>query len=188
MSENLEQVSKTDLSKAYEALKSAKEATMIVKMDKKTAEGKLKEEVASAKGFYKKDGTTLDLAKVKMGTLKKAIEVKETGVNKLEEELAIQEEYLADIKNGNITKGFVDSYISKIRLEKETKETEKDVKENLKTTIDSDIVEAIAILVDGDIAQEQERLEDDEGKSKKTKKDNSEIVKLAKEIKKKLGI
>lgn len=184
----IEGISKADLQKAYDVIKDAKESVLIVTEDKKKAENKLKEEVASAKGFYKKDGTTLDLAKVKMKLVKSAIEVKETGVNKLEEEVALQEEYIADLTNGNITKGFVDSYVSKIRLEKETKETEKDVKENLKTTIDSDIVEAISLIVKGDLEQELDNMNAEDGKKTKSKKDDSELMEMIKEIKKTLGL
>lgn len=184
----LEGISTADLRKVYNALKDAKESTFIVSEDKKKAENKLKEEFASAKGFYKKDGTTLDLAKVKMKIVKSAIEVKETGVNKLEEELALQEEYLSNIQNGVITKGFVDAYISKLRLEKETKEAEKDVKENLKTTVDSDIVEAIALIVKGDLDKEKENLDAEDGKKGKSKKDDSELMEMIKAIKKTLGL
>src|SRR5574344_2066490 len=115
----------TELRKVYEALKSAEESSVIAKMDGKEAENKLKEEFASAKGFYKKDGTTLDLSKVKIAIVKSAIEVKETGINALEEKLSLQDEYLTDIKNGTITKGFVDAYVAKQRLIKETSETAK---------------------------------------------------------------
>lgn len=181
-------ISKAELERVYNAIKDAKESVLIVSEDKKKAENKLKEEFASAKGFYKKDGTTLDLAKVKMKLVKSGIEVKETGVNKLEEELALQEEYIADLTNGNITKGFVDSYISKLRLEKETKETEKDVKENLKTTVDSDIVEAISMIVKGDLDKEKENMDAEDGKKTKSKKDDSELMEMIREIKKTLGL
>lgn len=181
----IENVSKEQLKKAYDALKGSKEATMIADMDRKSSEQRLKEEFASAKQYFKKDGTTLDLAKVKMGTLKKAIEVKETGDNKLEQELELQEEYLTDMKNGTIPKGIVDSYVGKLRLVKEQKDNEKDVKENLKTTIDSDIVEALAILAGGEIEQEKERLEGDDAKPKK---DKSELLALVKAIKAKMGV
>lgn len=180
----LEQVSKEQLNKALTALKGALESTMIATMDKKSSEKRLKEEFASAKQYFKKDGVTLDLSKIKMGTLNKAIEVKETGINKLEEELSLQEEYLTDMKNGTITKGFVDTYVNKIKLVKEQKENTKDIKENLKTTIDADIVEALFLVASEDVAVEKERLEGDEAKPKKNK---GELVNLIKAIKAKLG-
>ncbi len=171
----------TELRKVYEALKSAEESNVIAKMDGKEAENKLKEEFASAKGFYKKDGTTLDLSKVKIAIVKSAIEVKETGINALEEKLSLQDEYLTDIKNGTITKGFVDAYVAKQRLIKETSETAKDVKENMKTTMDSDVVEAIHLIVKNDVAEAN-------ADDSKPKKDNSEVMSLVQEIKKKLGL
>jgi hypothetical protein len=130
-----------DLRKAYETLKKVHETKFIAGDNLKKSENTLKEEMAKHKNFYKKDGTTLDLAKVKMKLVKSAIEVNATGADKIQQELDLQKEYQVDLKN--ISKGMVESFIGKKTAFDEVSNEIKDVKENLKTTMDTDIVEAI---------------------------------------------
>jgi hypothetical protein len=168
-----------DLRKAYETLKKVHETKFIAGDNLKKSENTLKEEMAKHKNYYKKDGTTLDLAKVKMKLVKSAIEVNATGVDKIQQELDLQKEYQVDLKN--ISKGMVESFIGKKTAFDEVSNEIKDVKENLKTTMDTDIVEAIEIVVLSAVLAETE----DESKPKK---DKSEVEKLALEIKRKLNV
>ena len=168
-----------DLRKAYETLKKVHETKFIAGDNLKKSENTLKEEMAKHKNYYKKDGTTLDLAKVKMKLVKSAIEANATGVDKIQQELDLQKEYQVDLKN--ISKGMVESFIGKKTAFDEVSNEIKDVKENLKTTMDKDIVEAIEIVVLSAVLAETE----DEAKPKK---DKSEVEKLALEIKRKLNV
>lgn len=172
-------VSKEDLTKIYGPIYSAVETQMLAASNRKNAELKLKEEFAEANKFFKKDGKTLDLGKVKLPILKGAIEVKETGVNKLEEKIELQDSYLNSINSGMLSKGYIDSYVNKLTAEQEMKEQEKDVKENLKTTFDSELVDAVHAIV-------KQELKDPDDKEK-GKKDNAEFEALVKEIKRVLG-
>jgi hypothetical protein len=185
---DLTNVTKEALKQGYKSLLDAKEAVLIVEMDKKEAEFKLKEEAAEAKGFLKKDGVTLDLAKIKIALLKNAIEINEGLPNKLQENLDIQEEYIADLKNNIIKKPFVDSYVAKLNLAKEVKNDEKDVKEEMKTVLDSDIVETLNILANKEIEIQKQKMMEDDGKEVKTKKDDSELLENIRLIKKELGL
>jgi len=186
---NLNEVDTKQLSSAYQGLLGAKEETLIISMDRREAENTLKEEIAMKKQYYKKDGTTLDLGKVKIPTFKKAMVVHlEGGPNKVAEELELLEEYILDMKNDQTLSARAKTLQNKMIQEKETKGAEKDTKEELKTYLDSEIVEALNVLADLEIKKKKEALEEDSGKDTKKKKDQSEILSLISELKKKLGI
>ena len=186
---NLNEIDSKQLSNAYHALLGAKEESLLISMDRKEAENTLKEEIAMKKQYYKKDGKTLDLGKIKIPTFKKAMVVHlEGGPNKVAEELDLLEEYIIDMKNDQTVKNRAKTLQNKMIQEKETKGAEKDTKEELKTHLDSEIVEALNILADLEIKNKKEALEADEGKETKKKKDNSEILALISELKKKLGL
>ncbi|HIP33378.1 MAG TPA: hypothetical protein EYG89_01295 [Bacteroidia bacterium] len=119
----------------------------------KSNETALKENVAAAQSLYKKDGTTLDLSKVKMPILIGAIEVSKGLDDKLAEKYDIQEEYVSMIKQNDIESGPIKSYLDSISFKKERVTELKDAENHLKTKIDSDIV---ACLVE--IAKEEAKL------------------------------
>jgi hypothetical protein len=186
---DIENIDSKQLSGAYGALVSSKEEVLIIEMDRKEAEQKIKEEIAMKNQYYKKDGTTLDLGKVKLPTFKKAMAIYlDGGPNKLEEELELQEQYIVDMKNDNTVRDRAKSLQNKMIQESESKGAAKDTKEELKAHLDSEVVEALNILADLEIKNKKEAMEADEGKETKKKKDNTEILDLVKKLKQKLGL
>jgi len=186
---NINEIDNKQLSGAYESLLNSKEEALLIEMDRKEVEKEVKEEIASKKQLYKKDGTTLDLGKVKLSTFKKAMDIHlNGGPNTVEAELELLEDYIVDMKNDSVVLGRAKTLQNKMIQEKESKDLVKDTKEELKTHLDSEIVEALNILADLEIKHKKEKLEADEGKETKKKKDQSEILDLVKKLKEKLGL
>jgi len=187
----LDEVSDKQLSDSYNTLVAAKEEALLAELDRKEYEKTLKEELAMKKQLYKKDGTTLDLAKVKVPTFKKAMEVHlNGGPNKVEEELELLEEYILDMKNDSTVMARAKSFQNKMIQESESKGAAKDSKEEMKTYLDSEIVEAMDIVASFEIQAKKERLEAENGQEtkKKKSKNQEEILSLVQQLKQKLGL
>lgn len=184
---NIDKLDEKALVQAYEVILSAEEEALVASLDVKEAEKKLQDDICQKKQYYKKDGTTLDTGKVKLGTFKKAMEVHlGGGQNKLEAELILQEEYIAEMKNDRGIMDKAKALQNKMRNAKEAKGSAKDTTEELKTQFDSEIVDALALLVQMEIKNKKEAFEADDGKSSKPKKDKSGLADIAKLLKKKM--
>lgn len=184
-----EELDKIDnLKEKYDVLVSSHTAAYYAKETVKDAETKIKEGIAMHKQLYKKDGSTPDVAQVKMASLNGAMSVFYGGEDKLEVAADLKNEYLEDIKKGDINQKEIEGLEMKRASVKETTADAKDAKEEMKTHIDSDIVDAIDLLAKEEVKILKENEEADEGKETKKKKDQSETYDILKEIKKKLGI
>lgn len=179
-----------NLKEVYDSLVASHTEVYYAQENVKDSENSLKEKIAMEKQFYKKDGTTLDLAKVKMPSLNGAITVFLGGEDKLEAAADLKNEYLADIKKGVINQKEVESLEMKRNLVKETSSGAKDAREELKTHIDPLIVDAIDMLAKEEVKILKENDDADKGVDKKPKKekDTSATYEILKEIKTKLGI
>jgi len=184
-----EELEKIDnLKEKYDVLVSAHTAVYYAKEDVKEAEEKLRTDIAMSKQLYKKDGTTPDIAQVKMASLNGAMTVFYGGEDKLEAAADLKNEYLEDIKKGNINQQVIESLEMKRASVKEVSSQAKDDKEEMKTIIDSDIVDAIDLLAKEEVKILKENEDAEKGIEPKKKKDQSETYDILKEIKKKLGI
>ena len=163
--EILSELSKDEILAIHEGVTNAKETTVIAKENLSQAEKLIREEIAKAIPAYKKDGTTLDLTAAPSALVKSALEVINTNINKLEEKLAKQDEIMTMMQNGNIPKGIVESYEKKTNSEKESKKDEKDAIANLKSIYPGEIVDAVALIVDKKIKEDEEDNKEDNGKS-----------------------
>lgn len=186
MATPLDNVTTEQLEESLEQLKRVLSGELLAKMDLKESEQKLKDDIVQNNQFYKKDNVTPDYAKVKMALLKMAIGIIYGEKNKLEENLTILEGYISDIKSKRISPAAVDGFARKTAMVAEAKDTVKDTKENMKTVLDSEIVEALFLLAKSDIDVEKERLDAEDGSGPKQKKDTSGVMTLAKQIKAKL--
>jgi len=189
MSQKVDMIEGAKLSEGYQTLLTAKEEVLIISSDKKEAEDKIKDEICLLKQYYKKDDKTLDTAKVKIAVFKGSMDMLlNGGPDKLEEKIELQEEYIQLMKSDSNVMARAKTLDRKTSQEKESKGLEKDAKEGLKTFIDSDVVEALDILANLEISHKKDLLDAENGKSKKTKKDNSELLELVKALKAKLGL
>ena len=187
MAEILDGIADEQLSESHKRLKLALMAELTASMDLKEMEQKLKDEIVQENQYYKKDNTTPDYAKVKMPLLKQAIEIVENeGKNKLADQLDLLDIYISDIKSKRISPAAINGYLRKLKMIAEAKENIKDIKENMKSELNSDVVEALMMLAKIDVGIEKERMEAEGGASSKPKKDKSEIVELIQKIKAKL--
>jgi hypothetical protein len=183
----IDEVSIKQLEEGYDRLKRALSGELLSKMDLKEAEQKLKDDIVQENQYYKKDNVTPDYGKVKMGELKQAIDVEiGGGKNKLEEKLSTMEGYMKDIRNKKISPAAVDGFVRKTNMVAEATTNMKDTKEKLKVEIDGDIVEALFLLAQAEVDKEKERLDAEDGKAEKPKKDKSELMTLVKALKAKL--
>lgn len=188
MSGIMEDVAPEQLQEAYQRIKSGMMAELTAQMDLKEAEQKLKDDIVQDNQFYKKDNVTPDYSKVKMPLLKKAIAVVELEAkNTLDEQMNVYDGYLADLRSDRISKAAVNGYVQKTKMVSEAKEGFKDTKENLKSEINGDIVEALVLLAKNEVEGEKERIEAESGKAPKTKKDKSQISELLDQIRSMLG-
>jgi hypothetical protein len=188
MSELMEGVAADQIQEAYKRIKSGMMAELTAQMDLKEAEQKLKDDIVQENQFYKKDNVTPDYAKVKMALLKKAIAVVELEAkNTLDEQMNIYDGYLSDLRSDRISKAAVNGYVRKTKMVSEAKEGFKDTKENLKSEINGDIVEALVLLAKNEVEGEKERLEAEGGKPPREKKDKSQLSQLLDEIRSMLG-
>ena len=172
----------------YDALVASHTEAYYAKETVKDAELKLKEGIAMNKQMYKKDGTTLDTSGVKMASLNGAMSVFYGGEDKLEVAADLKNEYLEDIKKGDINQKEIEGLEMKRASVKESTGAAKDAREELKTHIDSDIVDAIDMLAVEEVKLLKENEDAEKGIDKKEKKDKSEAYDILKEIKAKLGI
>jgi len=172
----------------YDELVAAYTEAYYAKENVKDAELKIKEGIAQHKQMYKKDGTTLDLAGVKMNSLNGAMSVFYGGEDKLGAIADLQDEYISDIKNGDISQREIEGLEMKRSTAKESTGAAKDTKEELKTHIAPEIVEAIDMLAKEEVKMLKESEDAEKGIDPKPKKDNSETYDILKEIKAKLGI
>lgn len=187
MAEILEGIDTKQLSESHKRLKLALMAELTASMDLKEMEQKLKDEIIQENQFYKKDNVTPDYAKVKMTLLKQAIEIVENeGKNKLADQLDLLDVYISDIKSKRISPAAIDGYLRKSKMIAEAKEYIKDIKENMKSELNGDVVDALMVLAKIDVGIEKERREAESGSSAKPKKDRSEIAELIQQIKEKL--
>lgn len=188
MSSIMEDVAPEQLREAYGRIKSGMMAELSASMELKEAEQKLKDDIVQENQFYKKDNVTPDYGKVKMPLLKKAITVVELeGKDKLDEQMNVYEGYLSDLRSKRIAPAAVDGYVRKTRMVAEAKENFKDTKENLKSEINGDVIEALTLLAKMEVEGEKERLEAENGKAPKAKKDKSQLQGLLDEIRSLLG-
>lgn len=186
MADILENVSDEQLKESFEILKRTLSGQLLASMDLKESEQKLKDDIVQENQFYKKDNVTPDYGKIKMPLLKSAIDINMGGEDKLAKNLDMQDQYLSDIKNKKISPAAVDGFARKTAMLAEAKTMVKDTKENMKTVLDAEIVEALFMLAENDIENEKDRLDAEGGESKKQKKDDSGLLALAKAIKAKL--
>ena len=177
-----------NLKEMYDSLLATHQEVYYAKEDAKEAETDLRESIAMEKGLYKKDGTTLDIASVKMNSLNGAMSVWDGGEDKLGAIADLQDEYLADIKKGVIDKKVVEGLGMKRVSVKEANAGMKDTKEELKTQADPVIIEAIDLLAKEEVRILKENEDAEKGIEIKPKKDNAEAFEVLLEIKKKLGL
>ena len=186
LKEELEKIE--DLQGYYDELVSSHTQTYYAKEDAKEAELKIREGIAMDKQLYKKDGETLDLGQVKATSLNGAISVFYGGEDKLEVAADLKNEYLEDIKKGNINQKQIEGLELKRATVKEASGMAKDAREELKTHIDPDIVDAMDMLAIEEVKLIKENDDAEKGIEPKKKKDTSETYDILKEIKAKLGI
>lgn len=177
--EILEQISKEDLLSIQEGIENAKETLALSKENFVQAETLIREEIAKISNSYKKDGTTLDLSIAPKALIKSALEVVVTDRNKLQEKLDLQNTFVEMMKNGNITKEIVDSYHGKLVAQKESADGVKDTVAELKSLYDSDIIEAVALIVDKQIKEQEE---DNQDETKKPSKDKDKVLETVKGV------
>jgi len=177
-----------NLKEMYDSLLATHQEVYYAKEDVKEAETNLRESIAMEKGLYKKDGTTVDIASVKMNALNGAMSIWDGGEDKLGAIADLQDEYLQDIKKGVIDKKVVEGLGMKRVSVKEASAGMKDTKEELKTQADPVIIEAIDLLAKEEIRILKENEDAEKGIEIKPKKDNAEAFEVLIEIKKKLGL
>jgi len=162
----------------FQAIKNSYMEALMAKDALKEKQQRLREEIAMKNGFYKKDGTTPDVSKVKAGPLKAAIDVFNGEHDKLAEQHEQKEAYLAEIRSGEIPKSSIDSLVATEISAKEAASAPKDAIAELKSIEDPDVITAIAQLAKE--AAEQEHSEDN-GKTPKKEKDFT-LIQQVKEL------
>ena len=123
-----------------------------------------------------------------MASLNGAMTVFYGGEDKLEVAADLKNEYLEDIKKGDISQKVIESLEMKRASVKETTSQAKDDKEQMKVEIDCDIVDAIDLLAKEEVKILKQNEDAEKGIETKSPKDQSETYDILKEIKKKLGI
>lgn len=177
-----------NLKEMYDSLLASHQEVYYAKEDSKEAETKLRESIAMEKGLYKKDGSTPDIAAVKMNSLNGAIHLWDGGEDKLGAIADLQDEYLQDIKKGTIDKKVIEGLGMKRVSVKEANAGMKDTKEELKVQANPTIIEAIDMLAKEEVRILKENEDAEKGIEIKQKKDTSDTFAILNEIKKKLGL
>ena len=188
LQEEVESLGKEKLAEIKKILYTTKQAEMIAKDNLKDSEARMAEELAMSNQLYKSDGKTLDVGAIKKPILKSAIEVYQGEPDKLAEKLDIQDSYINDIKNESLSKAAIDSYITKSETAKEASQDKKDAQAELMLTHSSDLIKAIALIVDQEVKEEEDKLKEERGEKVTQSKDNSDLLALIQKIKQMLKL
>lgn len=115
------------------------------KISLKESEQSLKKSAAKALDITDKNGE-YDTKKIKTVLMKKAVELKETGTNKLEEDLELMLSYFNLIKNKSIPESAVKDYVIKSENLKEAKSNFASAKKTVSTELEPTELAALLIL------------------------------------------
>jgi hypothetical protein len=177
----------------FNSLVALKKEEIDLQYDAKTLEYDIRYEYAQDLGYFKKDGTTVDIGKIKAPLLKTAIKIqKELEDNKLEEKCDEQNSYITDINNSRLNSDKIDSLLSKEDSIKDLKSDYRESKNEVVGMLDADEVKAVEELVKL-VTKEYKSEKDDEWKESmgmevKPSKDDSTVQDLILEISKVLNI
>lgn len=148
----------------------------------------LREKECARQGLYKRDKTTLDIAKIKAKAMNGAIAVWSGEVDKIKELNEEKDEYISALKSGDIDNEEVKSLISQRESLAESNSASKGIIAELKVKASPEIIEALTQVAKEEILKIKEMEEIREGKEPAKKKNKSVLYDIFALLRKKLTL
>lgn len=151
---------KTELKSIFSELMAAALELNMAKLSLKDQDLKIRTQCASALGYEDKEGKD-DPKKIKSALMKKAIDLKLTGENKLEEDLDTMESYYKLMKSGDIKSSDIDKYGILADNVKNASTELAGIKKSAANELDSLEMAAMLIIIRDEIERQNSEAEDE---------------------------